>query len=213
MSVVFASSRQQHIGMLNNALSIRLWLSRGKVELDKRKYRMPFNRLPLESSVAVLKQFNMPKVILRLAVILYTVGFGIYLLYAWLYRVEPEGGPNDFRNIFIAFVATVGILYIYVVAVSFQAHTAARKRTADFRLDRSTTFAKPAEQRQLEEWLRILQDMHDCTIESGEAYHTLEAAVTDLQSKWETERVARDERIKAKREEKRRQHEQANQGA
>jgi hypothetical protein len=194
LSVVSAASQQQHIGVLNKALDLRMWLSRGKTELDKRRYRMQFSHLPLESSVAAIKLLYMPKVLLNLAVLLYTVGFGIYLLYSWIYHAESEGGRNDFRNIFIAFVATVGLVYLNVVMVDDFASADERKRTAEFNLDRTATFAKPVSQKQLEEWLQTLHDMQSTTVGVGELYAKLETAVNDLQTKWESERIEQEKR-------------------
>lgn len=203
LSVVFASSQQQNIGILNNALEIRLWLSRGKLEIEKRRYKKPFKLLPLESSVSALKQFYMPKVILNLAVLLYTIGFGIYLLYSWLYRVEINGGLNDFRNIFIAFVATVGLVCVYQIILRAFSYADEWKRTKDFDLDNSQGFAKPASRRQLEEWLKALQDMQNLDIEDKEEYSVLKTVVNDLQAKWEAERAAREAREDAARKEQR----------
>ncbi|KAJ9619127.1 hypothetical protein H2204_012774 [Knufia peltigerae] len=201
LSVVRAASLQQHISVLNKAFDIRLWLSRGKAETEKTHYRPPFHLLPLESSVAALKQFSMPKVLLNLAVLLYTIGFGIYLLFAWVYHVDTDGGRNDFRNIFISFVATVGFVCASVFATDLFAIVDERKRMADFDLNRTTTFAKPVSQKQLEEWLETLRDMQDTTAGGSELYMRLETAVNDLQSKWDAER--RLERLRRKQEHRR----------
>ncbi len=181
------SSQQQHMGMLNTTLSIRLWLSQGKVEANKRHYSKPFERFPLEGSVAALKQFNLPKFLLKLAVLLYVVVFGLYLLYAWLDHAEvadDDGGRknDEYRNIFVAFVATVDALYVYVAVVARQAHSA-RKRTVDFDHDGDTTFVKPLTQRQLGELLQALDGLQDTSSESGEVYKRLFETVTELQSK------------------------------
>jgi hypothetical protein len=194
LSVVFASSLQQDIGMLNSAIEIRLWMSRGKVELEKRDYGMPYILLPLESSVSAIKQFNLPKVLLNLAVLLYTVGFGIYLLYSWLYHVESSGGLNDFRNIFIAFVATVGLLVIYQLYLSVSCVADASKRERDFNMDESTGFAKPTSRKELEEWLTALQGMQRLDIGDEADYNILETMINDLQTKWATRREAREHR-------------------
>jgi hypothetical protein len=45
--------------------------------------------------------------------LLFTVGFGMYLLYACLYHVESSGGLDDFRNIFISLIITVGLLALH----------------------------------------------------------------------------------------------------
>jgi hypothetical protein len=121
----------------------------------------------------------LPKVLLNLAVLLYTIGFGIYLLYSWIYHAERDGGRDDFRNVFIAFVATVGPV-LNVVMVDDFAFADERKRTADFNLDRTATFAKPVSQKQLEEWLETLYDMQSTTVGVGEFYAKLETAVNDL---------------------------------
>jgi hypothetical protein len=99
--------------MLNSAIEVRLWMSRGKVELEKCPYETPYRELPLESSISALKQFALPKVHLNLAVLLCTIGFDIYLLHAWLYHVASSGGRNDFRNVFITFMVTVDLLILY----------------------------------------------------------------------------------------------------
>ena len=192
LSVVFASSLQQDIGMLNNALEIRLWMSRGKVELGKRKYSAPYSLLPLESSVAALKQFTLPKFILNLAVLLYTIGFGIYLLYSWLYHVEHNGGLNDFRNIFIAFVIIVGLVVSYRLCLIGSYVLDSSKRDQDFELDKSTGFAKPAPRKQLEEWLTALQGMQKMDIDDEEDYAVLQAMIDSLKAKWEDQRKARE---------------------
>ncbi|KAH0839112.1 hypothetical protein AYO21_04705 [Fonsecaea monophora] len=201
LSVIFAASQQSDMGMLNKPLDIRLFLSRGKAVPTQRgyRYRKPFALLPLESSVAALKQFDLPKVVLNLAVLLYIVGVGVYLLYAWLYRVEPAGGRDDFRNVFIAFAATVGVVYLYVAVVGALAYADNRKRTEDFDLDRTTTFAKPASQVQLEEWLRALQDMQSTTLESANVYIRLQTAVDDLKAKWDADRDEFEHRKKVMR--------------
>jgi hypothetical protein len=46
---------------------------------------MPYRLRPLESSVATVKQFGLASLLLKVAVLLlYLVGFGIYILFAWL---------------------------------------------------------------------------------------------------------------------------------
>jgi hypothetical protein len=71
LSVVYASSQQQVIGMLNNPLEIRLWLSRGMVDLNQRGYGMPYGLFPLESSDAAIMIIAFPSTLLQLAVVIY----------------------------------------------------------------------------------------------------------------------------------------------
>jgi hypothetical protein len=66
-----ASTGNRHV---NNATDLRLWMSRGQVELTRREYKPPYRLLPLEGSIWALKLFSLPKVTLNLAVLLYTVG-------------------------------------------------------------------------------------------------------------------------------------------
>jgi len=150
--------------------------------------------IPLQSSVAAMNLLYMPKVLLNLAVLLYTIGFGIYLLYSWIYHAERDAGRDDFRNVFIAFVATVGLVYLIVVMVDAFAFADEWKRTADFNLDRTATFAKPVSQKRLEEWLETLYDMQSTTVGVGALYAKLETAVNDLQTKWESERIEQEKR-------------------
>jgi len=91
-------------------------------------------------------------------------------------------------------VATVGLVYLNVVMVDGFAFADERKRTSDFNLDRTATFAKPISQKQLEEWLQTLHDMQSTTVGVGELYAKLETAVNDLQTKWELERIEQEKR-------------------
>ena len=172
--------------MLNNAIQIRLWLSRGQVDLRKRPYEVPYSLLPLEGSVSALKLSSFPKVMLYFAVLLYTIGFGLYLLYSWLHSVES--GRADFRNIFIAFTITVGLVYLYQRILDIFRDTASSKRDRDFDVDKLSSFAKPASRQQLEEWLVALQSMQNADIKNEADYIDLKKIITDLKTKWETAR-------------------------
>jgi hypothetical protein len=166
VSVVCSTSLQQEVGRLNNALDIRLWLSRGKVELEKHSYDPPYRLLPLESSISALKISEIPGTLLRLAVILFLAGFGLYLLFSWLSGVEASG--NDHRNIFIVFVVVIGLFCCYYGFWSVSRVLDAQKREEEFDLRMSDTFAKPDPQQELEEVLNALQGMHKLDPESDE---------------------------------------------
>lgn len=58
-----------------------------------------------------------------------------------------------------------------------------------FDLDSSRSFAKPASQQQLEEWLKALQDMQKLDMDDEEEYSVLEAVANRLKAKWEAERT------------------------
>lgn len=50
-------------------------------EQDKYKDIKPFKSLPLESSVCVLKAVATSRILLEVAVLVFMVGFGLYLLF------------------------------------------------------------------------------------------------------------------------------------
>lgn len=187
LSVVYASSQQRVIGMLNNPLEIRLWLSRGKVDLKQRKYRMPYRLFPLESSDAAIMIIGFPSTLLQLAVVLYLVGFGLYFLFSWLEKVDSDNIGH--RNVFIIFIVAVGFLYAYRFALSIFNVFDVQKRTREFGLDRSEDFAKPDSQQQLEVWLKTLQEMQDTNVQSRTDYETLAAKIEQVLAKWAQERA------------------------
>jgi len=166
IAVVCSTTLQQEVGRLNNPLDIRLWLSRGKVELEKRPYDPPYRLLPLESSISALKISEIPGTLLRLAVFLFLAGFGLYLLFLWLNHVEASG--TDHRNIFIVFVTVIGLFCCYYAFWSVFRVLDAQKREEEFDLRMSDTFAKPDPQQQLEEVLKALQGMHKLDPDSEE---------------------------------------------
>ena len=74
LSVTMANSQQQAVGKLNDALTVRLWLSRGRPTRyflvpgrhadprNENKYHQSvFKELPLESSMTSLKIVAMPR--------------------------------------------------------------------------------------------------------------------------------------------------------
>lgn len=166
VSVVCSTSLQQEVGRLNNPLDIRLWLSRGKVELERHPYDPPYRLLPLESSISALKISEIPGTLLRLAVILFLVGFGLYLLFSWLNNIGGSG--TDQRNIFIVFILVIGVFCSYYAFWSVARVLDEQKREDEFDLRMSDTFAKPEPQQQLEEVLKALQGMHKLDPESAE---------------------------------------------
>jgi hypothetical protein len=161
LCVFLASSLQQEIGMLNDPTSLRLWMSRGWVDLHGHKYRNSYGLLPLESSIWALKRSSLPKAVLNVAVLLYIVGFGLYLLFSWLYHADPNGGRDDFRNILITFVICVGTLIMYLIALQTFRALDFQKKDKDFRLKKSWEmgFEKPDSQQDLDHWLEKLRDL------------------------------------------------------
>lgn len=84
-------------------------------ETDKYDPVQGFQRLPLESSISALKAIALPRHLLDLAVLVFLVGFGLYVLFLWLSNVDESG--QSYRNVFIVFIVTVGMYVIYDLLV------------------------------------------------------------------------------------------------
>ncbi|MCJ1280910.1 hypothetical protein MMC26_000227 [Xylographa opegraphella] len=199
LSVISATSQQQRASMLNNPLEIRLWLSRGQPTTERlQRYPWPFSVLPLESSASAVKQFALPKVLLNLAVLLYLLGFGIYLLFCWLENVESP--TSDYRNIFIVFVTTLGVHYVYQVVLEMLSFVDQRNAAKDYDLDRQGSFAKPDSQQLLELRLEVLQHMRDLEFEDSDEHAIFLSTMDDALA---TVRARRDQRRASEEAERR----------
>jgi hypothetical protein len=112
-SVTAATNLQNSVASLSNHREIRLWLSKGLALYGReQKYPEVYQQLPLQSSVATVKLVAAPTLFLNLAVLTYFLGFGLYLLYGWLWAVAPPA--SNFRNIFIFYTVTIGAVVGYV---------------------------------------------------------------------------------------------------
>jgi hypothetical protein len=69
---------------------------------------IPFEHLPLESSISAALQCDLPASLLSDAIWLYFMGFFTYLLCCWRYQVEKDD-QNASRNVFIFFAAFIGL--------------------------------------------------------------------------------------------------------
>jgi hypothetical protein len=152
LSLACATSLYRQVSRLQSPLQIRLWLSRGK---SNRRYPPPFNMLPLESSISALEISEVPGTLLNMAVVLYLIGFGLYLLFSWLHNVAGIGGDN--RNVFIFFISTVGLFSAYYFCFSVARDLDASRTASDFDLTPSEDFVKPRSQKELELMLTALQ--------------------------------------------------------
>ena len=110
---------------------------------------------PLESSISALEISEVPGTLLNMAVVLYLIGFGLYLLFSWLHNVTGIGGDN--RNVFIFFITTVGLFYAYYLCFSMARDLDASRTASDFGLAPSEDFVKPRSQKELELMLTALQ--------------------------------------------------------
>lgn len=154
LSVTTATQQYQTVGMLSNAVQIRLWLSRGRpgpkrpagrshqdknnepgsIEENGQPHRNKysgfpaFERLPLESSMAALYAINLPRFLLFGAVSIFIFGIALYEILRWTQL--PDGGEN--RNIFIVFTLTVCICASYEFFLRRVQHTDETKRNIEF---------------------------------------------------------------------------------
>ncbi|KAL9111710.1 MAG: hypothetical protein Q9227_003985 [Pyrenula ochraceoflavens] len=178
LSVVFATNQQQNIGMLNNPLAIRMWLSRGP---PRTRYHSIFDDLPLESSVSAIKITQIPTALLQLAVLVFFVGFGLYLIFSWTENVEAGG--SDYRNIFILFVITIAVVLAYYAITSI--FRLLDQQTVSSKFDTKRVGlgeGKPLRLRVLEYRLRKLQEemSYDSQIETR--ILELEARLRELEA-------------------------------
>jgi hypothetical protein len=151
LSLCCATSLCRQVTRLQTPLQIRLWLSRGT---SRRKYPPPFNMFPLESSISALQISEIPGTLLNLSVMIYLIGFGLYLLYSWLNNI-PDAADN--RNVFIFFVVTVGLFAAYYQCFSIARILDASRTRHDFDLIPSKDFVKPMGRKNLELMLSALQ--------------------------------------------------------
>ncbi|KAK3170661.1 hypothetical protein OEA41_002743 [Lepraria neglecta] len=169
LSVVSATSQHRAIGLLNDPTALRLWLSRGKPSADHRTegskaYLPPYDTLPLESSVSAFLVTQFPRVLLNLAVFLYLVGFGLYLIFSW--REEVPNGSADYRNIFVVFVVSVGLSFLHYSVCFVDRVTDAAKVATDFQFRRlGTTLDSSAELQELEATLEKFHQDKDLVTE------------------------------------------------
>src|SRR4051812_15173074 len=111
LSVIAATSQHGIVGLMNDPLRIRLWLSRGKVSLahsaerGPEAYPSPYDKFPLESSVSAFLVTELPRLLLNIAGFLYLAGFGLFLIFSW--REAVPSAVMDYRNIFIFFIVSV----------------------------------------------------------------------------------------------------------
>jgi len=177
LSLSCATSLNRQVTRLQTPLQIRLWLSRG---ISKRHYPPPFNMFPLESSISALQISEVPGTLLNLSIMIYLIGFGLYLLYSWLNNI-PDGATDN-RNVFIFFVVTVGLFATYYQCFSIARILDASRTRHDFDLIPSKDFVKPKPRKNLEVMLSALQAIQQLSDnpEDEAEYQNLERASRNL---------------------------------
>ena len=159
LSSISATSLQRHITYLNDPTAIRLWLSRGALDrtYDRRGRPSLFSQLPLESSVSALQVCDRPSILLGLAFALFIIGFGLYLLFLWLYEIDRRGA--DSRKVFIFFTCVVCAAVFQKFYVSIDRALEKGLMDRQFNLRPPDTFDKSSEIRDLERKLTQLQSV------------------------------------------------------
>lgn len=124
------------------------------------QYPDPYNQLPLESSVSPILAIKLPKALLNLAVFLYLIAFGLYLILSWIEAVPTRN--DDYRNIFIAFILCVGLTFVYSSICFFQRVLGAARASQQFQYKRlGVTLEKSPELEALESKLQSFQKKSD----------------------------------------------------
>ena len=104
-STIRAANLQQHISLLNDALSIRLWFSCGINSFqDPVISNLPNESTavcPLIASLSASESIRLPSRLLNLALILYVVGFGLFLLFRWTDGAKSTNTKKDDQDIFV----------------------------------------------------------------------------------------------------------------
>ena len=167
--VISATSQHHAIGLFNDPTALRLWLSKGKPSAvhstgGSKAYPFPYHALPLESSISASLATQFPRVLLSLAAFLYIVGFGLYLIFSW--REEVPDGSNNYRNVFVVFIVSVGLsMFYYGICFVYRVIDSAMV-TNDFNFQRlGTTLDSSAGLRELESSLEKFHQDKDLATE------------------------------------------------
>jgi hypothetical protein len=192
LSLSCATSLNRQVTRLQTPLQIRLWLSRG---ISKRHYPPPFNMFPLESSISALQISEVPGTLLNLSIMIYLIGFGLYLLYSWLNNVQD--GATDNRNVFIFFVVTVGLFAAYYQCFSIARILDASRTRRDFNLVPSKDFVKPKLRKNLEVMLSALQAIQQLSDnpEDETEYQNLERVSRNFLQEMEQDRTLSEQNL------------------
>ena len=119
-STTRAANLQQHISLLNDALSIRLWFSCGiNIFQDTVILTTPNESTalcPLIASLSASESIRLPSRLLSLALMLFVVGFGLFSLFSWLDGTASTNTKKDNQNIFIFLTCLiVGLFAVFIV--------------------------------------------------------------------------------------------------
>lgn len=154
LSVVAAVALQNSVTKLSNHREVRLWLSKGIA--NGYDYPEPYKNLLLESSAATIKLLQAPQLLLDLSVTCYFLGFGLYLLYAWMWAVVEPG--VTFRNNFIFYVCVISMVVGYILLFWIAKIGDKDKVNQQFNLKRRfDTGTEDKKMEMLERWTEVVE--------------------------------------------------------
>jgi hypothetical protein len=136
--------------------------------------------LPLESSTSALAISEVPGTLLNIAVGIYMICFGLYLLCSWLNNVAGAGKDN--RSVSIFFASTIAFYVACWQGLSFARDLDASRTSSDLEPTPSENFVKPRSQIVLESMLGALQAIQKLSNdqENREKYRSLDKALRAL---------------------------------
>ena len=198
LSIVCATNLQKGIIMCNTPLEIRLWLSRGaRRPPEEVPYEEPFNLLPLESSCSAAMMCELPAQMLEFAMALYFAGFGLYLLFYWINKVDSN--VDSSRNVFIFFIVVLGLFSVQMVNGQALRDRDRVRRTREFAPKDRNSFVKCQSLKILEDELAALQTDLNPGPDKVENLATLKKKMDDLSAKWKADQSARKESLESER--------------
>jgi hypothetical protein len=173
VSVAEATSLQQKIGALSNHIDVRLWLSRGRANIQRYSLKESLKIFPLESSVASVEAVRVPRMFVFFAGWVFAVGMGIYLGSRWQTEVDLDLRQKH-QNVFITFVVLIGLLLTHDISLSILEAHDQDKRIRDFALEDSMGVSKSEALQKLEEVLEEIQNLQKRDVRLSQARRSLQ---------------------------------------
>lgn len=160
-----------------------------------------YRLLPLDASAATLRLLAIPQHLLNLSILLYLIGFGLYLLLRWMAKDKES---DDYCKIFVVYLAVFLAAFIDYVNTSAFLLLDARKRYTEFGVG-SFSFHKSTIQKTIESSLTELQHVlksgdPDSTHQGGhdslrKIVEELEALLSARKARRQVSRIATDKEL------------------
>jgi hypothetical protein len=143
VSILAATMTQNCLRRLHGHMDVRLWLS-NVTSTSRNRYDRPYNILPLKSSVVAQQLVAAPTKFLMIAITLYIIGFGLYLLFGWLYALTQP--TSDFRNIFVVYIVAVCLSALYLLILGTWQEWNEQKLQERLKIDRYAPYIHASEE-------------------------------------------------------------------